>query len=107
MKEWDKFFITVKDSGIEDIENAYKIELTYRTLVRIQFSSLSYPNRKVEPEENTVEAVYMKRTPIFGKKSPHNGQKTNSITAKIEKIQELSVEERCFLAAYDKINKTF
>lgn len=63
----------------------------------VQYST--HPKRNVEAEEKTVDAVYMKRRPIFGRSRPHNGQKKNSTTAKMLKIQELSFSVTPFFAA--------
>lgn len=59
----------------------------------------SYPKRNVEADEKTVDAVYMKRRPIFGRSNPHIGQKKNSTTAKMLKIHELSLSDTPFFEA--------
>lgn len=59
----------------------------------------AHPKRNVEADEKTVDVVYMKRRPILGRSSPHMGQKKNSITAKMLKIQELSFSDTPFLFA--------
>ena len=59
----------------------------------------SHPKRNVAADEKTVDVVYMKRRPIFGRSSPHSGQKKNSITAKTLKIHELSFSDTPFFAA--------
>ena len=65
------------------------------------------PKRIVHPDEKNVEAVYIKRTPMWGTESPQIGHIKNSTIAKTLKIQPTIVGDipfDCALSMLQIIN---